>query len=139
MAKVHKSALGRPIDMAALRAKNEQVRAVGNMSCNARGDIIDANGRVINDNTKRVNEHYMKSVKPKTVLVNRPVDRSPTAAPPPPPMTPVSESKIIQSRPAPDPDPVIELTKEELEFEQDDIDQIPMLPETKKKSSKKLD
>jgi hypothetical protein len=60
--KKHVTALGVPIDMAALRAKNEKVRAVGNMNVNARGDVIDSNNRVINDNTKRVNTMYNKTV-----------------------------------------------------------------------------
>lgn len=58
---MHKSAMGRSVDMAALRAKNERVRAVGNMNVNARGDVIDSNNEIINDNNKRVNEYYMKS------------------------------------------------------------------------------
>ena len=61
MSDIHKSAMGRSVDMAALRAKNERVRAVGNMSVNARGDVIDSNNEIINDNNKRVNEYYMKS------------------------------------------------------------------------------
>ena len=61
MSDMHRSALGRTVDMAALRAKNEHTRAVGNMNVNARGDIIDSNNDVINDNNKRVNEYYMKS------------------------------------------------------------------------------
>jgi hypothetical protein len=130
MTKVHKSALGKSIDMAALRSKNEQVRAVGNMAVNARGDVIDANGRVINDNNKRVNEHYMKSVRPKTVLVNRPAERSTPA----PDVTPVPAVTPVIT-----PEPVNELTKDELEFEQDDLDFVRPEIEPKKKSSKKLD
>lgn len=59
---LHRSAMGKTIDMAAMRSKNEHVRAVGNMNVNSRGDVIDSNGNIINDNNKRVNEHYMKSV-----------------------------------------------------------------------------
>lgn len=54
--------MGKQVNMETLRAKNENVRAVGNMHVNARGDTIDSYGRVINDNTQRVNEHYGKSV-----------------------------------------------------------------------------
>ena len=61
MSDIHRSAMGKAVDMAALRAKNEHTRAVGNMSVNARGDVIDSNNEVINDNNKRVNEYYMKS------------------------------------------------------------------------------
>lgn len=129
MAKVHKSALGKSIDMAALRSKNEQVRAVGNMSVNARGDVIDSTGRVINDNNKRVNEHYMKSVKPKTVLVNRPVERT----------APIPDETPVQSTIVPPTVPIEPLTESELEFDQDDLDFVRPDVETKKKSSKKLD
>lgn len=56
--KKHVTALGRPFDMAALVAKNEKTRAVGNMSVNARGDIIDSNNNVITDANQRVNKMY---------------------------------------------------------------------------------
>lgn len=60
--KKHVTALGKPFDMAALRAKNEKVRAVGNMNVNARGDVIDSHNKVINDATKRVNIMYQKTM-----------------------------------------------------------------------------
>lgn len=59
---VYRSALGRPVDMASLAAKNEKVRAVGNMRVNARGDTIDGSGRVIRPATEKVNERYTKTV-----------------------------------------------------------------------------
>lgn len=61
---MHRSALGKQIDMAALVTKNEKVRAVGNMNVNARGDIIDNNGRIVQENTHRVNSLYKKTIKP---------------------------------------------------------------------------
>jgi hypothetical protein len=45
--KVYTSSRGKVIDMGALRLRNEQVRAVGNMGVNARGDRIDSQGNVI--------------------------------------------------------------------------------------------
>jgi hypothetical protein len=60
--KKHVTALGVPFDMAALRAKNEKVRAVGNMNVNARGDIIDSHNNVIRDANKRVNVMYEKTM-----------------------------------------------------------------------------
>lgn len=62
MTKKHTTSLGKPFDMDAFRAKNEKVRAVGNMSVNARGDIIDSNNRVINDANRRVSEMYKKTM-----------------------------------------------------------------------------
>lgn len=87
MSKKHMTALGKPFDMDALRAKNEKMRAVGNMNVNARGDIIDSNNNVISDSNKRVNVMYNKvmqgipnpSVTPQVQPVpqsQRPVQRS---------------------------------------------------------------
>ena len=59
---VYRSALGRSVDMAALAAKNERVRAVGNMKVNARGDIIDGMGKVIKPANEKVNERYSRTV-----------------------------------------------------------------------------
>jgi len=47
MARQHRTAQGRALDMDALILKNEKVRAVGNISVNARGDQIDAKGNII--------------------------------------------------------------------------------------------
>jgi hypothetical protein len=58
----YRSAQGKIVDMSQLTAKNEKVRAVGNMNVNARGDILDSHNRVIKDNTKRVKSSYQKSV-----------------------------------------------------------------------------
>jgi hypothetical protein len=62
MSKLHRTALGKSIDMASLRAKNEKVRAVGNMNVNARGDTIDSNNNVIQDANRRVNTMYQKTM-----------------------------------------------------------------------------
>ena len=44
---VHRTANGKTLDMRSLALKNEQVRAVGNMKVNARGDEINERGQVI--------------------------------------------------------------------------------------------
>ena len=59
---IHKTAMGKTVDMSAILAKNEKTRAVGNMNVNARGDTIDAHGRVIKPVTAKVNEGYGKTV-----------------------------------------------------------------------------
>jgi hypothetical protein len=58
----YRSAQGKVVDMAALAAKNEKTRAVGNMKVNARGDTIDSTGKVITPVTTKVNERYAKTV-----------------------------------------------------------------------------
>lgn len=58
----HRSAQGKMVDMAALAARNERTRAVGNMKVNARGDTIDASGKIIIPVTQKVGEKYQKTV-----------------------------------------------------------------------------
>jgi hypothetical protein len=60
--KKHVTALGVPFDMAAFRAKNEKVRAVGNMNVNARGDVLDSNNNIIENRNKIVNRMYEKTM-----------------------------------------------------------------------------
>ncbi len=54
--------MGKTIDMASLRLQNENVRAVGNMKVNARGDLVDDMNRVISKKTDQVNQQYQKQV-----------------------------------------------------------------------------
>jgi lipoate-protein ligase A len=55
--------MGKSVDMASLHQRNEKVRAVGNVkNLNARGDTIDAFGRVIKPVNEKVNSAYTKTV-----------------------------------------------------------------------------
>lgn len=67
----YRSAQGKNVDMAALAAKNEKVRAVGNMKVNARGDTIDGQGRVVKPATQKVAEQYQRTVGNKSALPKR--------------------------------------------------------------------
>lgn len=60
---VYKSAQGKIVDMGKLALKNEQVRAVGNMKVNARGDQVDDNNRVIQSKPEQVQRQYNKQTK----------------------------------------------------------------------------
>ena len=60
---VYRSAMGKKIDMGEMRLRNEQVRAVGNMKVNARGDQLDDSNRVINSKNKQVVKQTKKTVK----------------------------------------------------------------------------
>jgi hypothetical protein len=55
--KVYRTAQGRIVDLGALEVQNEHVRAVGNMNVNARGDKLDADGRVISTRSQQVNRN----------------------------------------------------------------------------------
>lgn len=58
--KIYRTAQGKMIDLGALQLRNENVRAVGNMSVNARGDLIDADNRPIDTKNKQVSRQYRK-------------------------------------------------------------------------------
>jgi hypothetical protein len=58
--KQYRTAMGKTVDMGALMLQNEQVRAVGNMSVNARGDKLDGTNRIIDQKTRQVNRQYKK-------------------------------------------------------------------------------
>ena len=58
--KIYKTSRGRTIDMGSLLLQNEQVRAVGNMNVNARGDLLDSGNRVIDQKNRQVQRQYKK-------------------------------------------------------------------------------
>ena len=60
MGRIYKSANGQEIDMDRLVAKNEKVRAVGNMNVNARGDVVDNANKVTSPRAAQVNKSYRK-------------------------------------------------------------------------------
>ena len=116
----YRSAMGKTVDMSAIVAKNEKVRAVGNVkNLNARGDTIDAFGRVIQPATDRVSNAYGKTVG------NRSANT-----------TNKSKNRIQPDIPAPAKINVTELTAEERELEEsleDDLE----VEEIKAKEAKK--
>jgi hypothetical protein len=59
---VYRSANGKMVDMGAIKLKNEEVRAVGNMNVNARGDVVDDQNRVIATRPEQVNQVYDQQV-----------------------------------------------------------------------------
>jgi hypothetical protein len=58
--KIYSSARGKVVDMGALRLRNEQVRAVGNMGVNARGDRIDSKGNVIDPKNQQLERRIQR-------------------------------------------------------------------------------
>jgi hypothetical protein len=68
----HRTALGKAVDMGRLVNMNEQVRAVSNMKVNARGDTIDAQGRIVVPVAKKVVEGYHRTVTTKADNIVKP-------------------------------------------------------------------
>jgi hypothetical protein len=60
--KTYRTAQGKIVDLGALQLKNENVRAVGNMNVNARGDLLDSNNRPIDSRNNQVSRQYKKQV-----------------------------------------------------------------------------
>jgi hypothetical protein len=60
--KVYKTAMGKVVDMGALMLQNENVRAVGNMGVNARGDRVDSQNRVIDKKNRQVQRQNQRQV-----------------------------------------------------------------------------
>jgi hypothetical protein len=72
MAKITKTARGRTLDMAGLVARQERTRAVSNIkSVNARGDEIDATGKVVKPVNEVVAESYANHVGNKSAQSTR--------------------------------------------------------------------
>jgi hypothetical protein len=71
--KVYRTAQGRTVDLGALQLKNENIRAVGNMSVNARGDLLDQWNRPIASRNNQVSKQYSKQT---SNVVDEPVKTS---------------------------------------------------------------
>lgn len=98
----YRTAQGKIVDMSQLAAKNEKVRAVGNMSVNARGDTIDGTGRVIVPATKKVGEKYQRTVANRAANIVKRKDHSQQDS-----FTPIESEPKIE---------LVDLVEEELEF-----------------------
>jgi len=55
-----------PVDMGALRLKNEKERAVGNMKVNARGDAVDDKNQPIKSKPQQVHDQYKQQTQATT-------------------------------------------------------------------------
>lgn len=60
--KQYRTAMGKTVDMGALMLQNEGIRAVGNMSVNARGDQLNSANKVIDRKTQQINRQNKKYV-----------------------------------------------------------------------------
>ena len=59
-AKIYKSAQGKTVDMGTLFLQNENIRAVGNMGVNARGDLLDGSNTVIDQKNRQAQRQYQR-------------------------------------------------------------------------------
>lgn len=78
--KIYKTAMGKTIDLGALMLENENTRAVGNMKVNARGDLLDADNRVIEPKARQVQKQYAKQQSKASESATMPVAASTRSA-----------------------------------------------------------
>ena len=95
--KVYRTAQGKMVDLGALQLRNENVRAVGNMKVNARGDLIDSGNRAIDTRNRQVARQYRRQT---TNVSSEPV-RASQAAPQPVPRPPEDfDDDFVKQEPA---------------------------------------
>lgn len=80
--KIHRTNKGKPLDMDALRIANEKTIAAGNMSVNAKGDIIQG-GKIVKTAKERVADSYRKTTQIKNVSLKKPLSAQDTKIEPP--------------------------------------------------------
>jgi|GEM_PF-2817740 len=78
MPKMYKTSKGAQIDIDAFTSKHENVRAVGNMDVNARGDLLDSTDKKIQSKNQRVSAQYRKQIG--TTVADEPIYSSQRAA-----------------------------------------------------------
>tara|TARA_Y100001963_G_scaffold22000_1_gene28623 strand:+ start:357 stop:698 length:342 start_codon:yes stop_codon:yes gene_type:complete len=88
---------GRMVDIDKLRATNEDVRAVGNMNVNARGDVLGPGGTITATKEKVIAKYYEQ---PRGMVDDTPARAKPT---PPRRVAPAPQPKAVESKPAPQP------------------------------------
>jgi len=62
--KIYKTSRGKTVDLGALILQNENVRAVGNMNVNARGDVLDSSDRVIDSKNNQIQRQNQRQTRP---------------------------------------------------------------------------
>jgi len=58
--KIYKTSRGKTVDFGSMRLQNENVRAVGNMGVNARGDRIDSQGNIIDPKNQQLQRRIQR-------------------------------------------------------------------------------
>ncbi len=56
--RMYRTMQGRMIDIEKLRSANEDIRAVGNMNVNARGDVLGAGGKIVTPKETIIKKYY---------------------------------------------------------------------------------
>jgi hypothetical protein len=117
---IHRTAMGKSVDMSALSGQHEKTRAVSNLNMNARGDIVDSHNQIVQDSTRRVKASYDATVNPTTGQV--PSHLVPPSAPAPNSLVADTTPIVVPAKVEEVEEP-IELTEEEKELFESDEDE----------------
>ena len=101
--RMYRTMQGRMIDIEKLRGANEEIKAVGNMNVNARGDVMGVGGNIATPKSQVIKNYYEA---PKGR-----VDDTPARAKPTPPRRTAPQPKAVEAKPAPQPKKVTRQTK----------------------------
>ena len=93
--RMYRTMQGRMIDIEKLRGANENIRAIGNMNVNARGDILGKSGQIVTTKADVVAKYYEQ---PKGKVDDTPIRMRQT-----PPRRVAPAPQIAESKPAPQP------------------------------------
>lgn len=106
--KIYRSANGKTVDLGALILQNENVRAVGNMGVNARGDRVDSNNHAIDAREHQVTRQYRRqhNVVDQPVATSSAKSKKVAESVAPKKSQPVQEPKPVTAGPAPLEEPV---------------------------------
>tara|TARA_S200000501_G_scaffold36282_1_gene29974 strand:- start:2657 stop:3043 length:387 start_codon:yes stop_codon:yes gene_type:complete len=101
--RMYRTMQGRMIDIEKLRGANEEIKAVGNMNVNARGDVMGVGGNIATPKSQVIKNYYEA---PKGR-----VDDTPARAKPTPVRRTAPQPKAVEAKPAPQPKKVTKQTK----------------------------
>ena len=93
--RMYRTMQGRMIDIEKLRSTNEDIRAVGNMNVNARGDVLGPGGQIATPKADVIAKYYEQ---PKGKVDDTPIRMRQT-----PPRRVAPAPQIAESKPAPKP------------------------------------
>ena len=91
--RMYRTMQGRMIDIEKLRGANEEIKAVGNMNVNARGDVMGVGGNIATPKSQVIKNYYEA---PKGR-----VDDTPARAKPTSPRRTAPQPKAVEAKPAP--------------------------------------
>jgi hypothetical protein len=97
MGKIYRSMKGKPVDIEALRSRNELSIAVGNVNVNARGDELGSGGKIVKKREEVVAPYYENNPNaiPKNVEIAPLVSTSPS---PPKAVAPAKPATTIAGK-----------------------------------------